>query len=56
MFQFFTQAEYERIAEAIQAMVPPFKNKDIFEYLNEEVPYHKIRLALAHYDRLHATT
>jgi len=56
LFQFFTQEEYERIEEAIEAMIPPFKNKDIFEYLNEEIPYHKIRLALAHYDRLHAET
>lgn len=54
LFQFFTQEEYERIEEAIHAMIPPFKNKDIFEYLNEEVPYYKIRLALAHYDRMYA--
>ena len=51
LFKFFTQEDYEKIEEAIDAMVPPFKLKDIFEYLNEEVPYYKIRLAMAHYDQ-----
>ena len=51
LFKFFTQADYEQIEKAIDAMTPPFKLKDIFEYLNEKVPYFKIRLAMAHYDR-----
>ena len=54
LFQFFTQEDYDQIEEAIHAMIPPFKNKDIFEYLNEEMPYFKIRLAFAHYDKMHA--
>ena len=52
IFQFLSQEEYDRIAEAIKAMMPPFQNKDIFEYLHEEVPYYKIKFALAHYDKL----
>ena len=51
LFKFFTQEDYEQIEKAIDAIVPPFKLKDIFEYLNEEVPYFKIRLAMAHHDR-----
>jgi len=54
LFKFFTQAEYDRIEAAIQAMVPPFVNKDIFEYLKEEVPYYKIKFALVHYDKLYS--
>lgn len=52
LFSFFTQAEYLQIEQAIDVMVPPFKLKDIFDYLKEEVPYFKIRLAMAHYDRV----
>ena len=52
IFQFLSQEEYDRIAEAIKAMMPPFQNKDIFEYLHEEVPYYKIKFALVHYDKL----
>ena len=51
LFKFFTQEEYNRIEEAINAMTPPFANKDIYEYLKEEIPYYKIRLAWAHYDK-----
>ena len=49
LFKYFTEAEYEQIAVAIEAMQPPFKMKDIFEYLNEEIPYHKIRLAFSYH-------
>lgn len=51
LFKFFTQEEYDRIEVAINAMTPPFANKDIYEYLNEEIPYYKIRMAWAHYDK-----
>ncbi len=51
LFKFFTQEEYDRIEVAINAMTPPFANKDIYEYLKEEVPYYKIRLAWAHYEK-----
>ncbi len=52
IFKFLSQAEYDRIEQGIKAMTPPFQNKDIFEYLHEEVPYYKIKFALAHYDKL----
>ena len=52
LFKFFTEEEYNRIEVAINAMTPPFANKDIYEYLNEEVPYYKIRLAWAHYEKV----
>ncbi len=51
LFKYFTQEEYDRIESAIKAMKPPFQIKDIFEYLNEEVPYHKIRLAFSYYSK-----
>ena len=49
LFQYFTQSEYEQIAAAIEAMKPPFQMKDIFDYLKETIPYHKIRLAFAYH-------
>jgi len=52
LFKFFTQEDYLQIEKAIDAMTPPFKLKDVFEYLKEEVPYFKIRLSMAHYDRV----
>ncbi|MEM1123196.1 MAG: DNA helicase RecQ, partial [Bacteroidota bacterium] len=49
MTQYYTEAEYQQIERAIEMMTPPFKMKDIFEQLNEQIPYHKIRLAFAEY-------
>ncbi|MFK7983994.1 MAG: DNA helicase RecQ [Saprospiraceae bacterium] len=54
LFKYFTAEEYERIEVAIKAMKPPFQMKDIFEYLQEEVPYYKIRLGFSHYSKLTA--
>jgi len=51
LFKYFTEAEYERIEVAIKAMKPPFKMKDIFEYLQEEVPYYKIQLGFSYYTK-----
>lgn len=51
LFQYFTQEEYERIEIAILAMKPPFQMKDIFDYLNEEIPYYKIRLGFSYYTK-----
>jgi len=52
LFQYFTQAEYEQIEVAIKAMKPPFQMKDIYEYLQEQIPYYKIRLGFSHYSKL----
>lgn len=51
MFKYFTEEEYQQIEIAIVAMKPPFTMKDIFEYLNEALPYHKIRLAFSYYSK-----
>ncbi len=51
LFKYFTEEEYDRIEGAIKAMKPPFKMKDIFEYLQEEIAYHKIRLGFSYYTR-----
>ncbi len=51
LFKYFTEEEYERISEAIEAMKPPFKMKDIFEYLNEEIAYNKIHLAFSYHSK-----
>jgi len=51
LFQYFTEAEYQRIEEAIIAMKPPFQMKDIYEYLREEIPYNKIRLGFSYYSK-----
>ncbi len=54
LFNYFTEEEYERIEVAIKAMIPPFQMKDIFEYLQEKIPYYKIRLGFSHYTKLTA--
>ena len=51
LFKYFTEEEYERIEVAIKAMKPPFQMKDIFEYLQEEIPYYKIRLGFSFYTK-----
>ncbi len=51
LFKYFTEEEYERISEAIEAMKPPFTMKDIYEYLKEEIAYHKIRLAFSYHSK-----
>lgn len=44
---FVKKAEIEKVAEALQSLAPPYKLKAIFEQLNGEIPYHKIRFAMA---------
>lgn len=51
LFKYFSEEEYERIEEAIEAMKPPFKMKDIYEFLHEEIEYHKIRLAFSYHSK-----
>ena len=51
LFKYFTEKEYERIEVAIKAMKPPFQMKDIFEYLQEKIPYYKIRLGFSFYTK-----
>lgn len=49
--KYISKKEILQVLEIIKTMEPPFVAKPIFEALNEEMPYHKIRLALAYYER-----
>jgi ATP-dependent DNA helicase RecQ len=51
LFKYFSKEEYRSIEGAIEAMVPPFQMKDIFEYLHGKIPYFKIRLAFSYYSK-----
>lgn len=51
LFDLVSAAEVEQVAQSLRYLQEPYKLKDIFEYLNEAVPYHKIRLALAYQKR-----
>lgn len=41
-------AQVDRVLKSLRYLSEPYQLKDIFEYLNEEIPYHQIRLALAY--------
>ena len=45
--RYVSKAEIKRVISVLEHEEPPYKAKDIFEALNEEVAYYKIRLALA---------
>jgi ATP-dependent DNA helicase RecQ len=47
-------AEVEQVLKSLRYLQEPYKLKDIYEYLDEQVAYHKIRLALAHSKRQEA--
>ncbi len=46
---FIKKAEIKKVVEVLQNIASPYKLKDIFDQLNGEIPYHKIRFALAYY-------
>lgn len=46
---FVKKPEIEKVVNAMKSVPSPHKLKDIFEYLNGEIPYHQIRFALAYY-------
>ncbi len=48
---FVSASEIRKVAEAIQKVEDKTKLKPIFDYLKEEIPYHKIRLVLAYRKR-----
>ncbi len=48
---YVSKAEVERVAQMLTSLEEPYQLKDIFERLNEEVSYDKIRLAIAWYNR-----
>ncbi|MCB0595635.1 MAG: DNA helicase RecQ [Lewinellaceae bacterium] len=41
-------AEVDKVLKCLRYLQEPYKLKDIFDYLGEQVPYHRIRLALAY--------
>ncbi|MCB0561295.1 MAG: DNA helicase RecQ [Lewinellaceae bacterium] len=41
-------AEVDKVLKSLRYLQEPYKLKDIFDYLGEQVPYHRIRLALAY--------
>ena len=45
------QSELNRILDAVQGMEPPIRLRPIFESLNEELDYDKIRMGVAYYER-----
>ncbi|MBK0403134.1 DNA helicase RecQ [Adhaeribacter sp. BT258] len=49
--KYLSQAEYNAIAVAIKALPADAKLKDVFEYLQEQYDYFKIRLATAVFNR-----
>ena len=49
--RFVSKAEILRVCELLPTMEEPFKLKEIYEHLKEEVPYEKIRFALAWYQK-----
>lgn len=51
VFDFISREDLLRVREAFQAVGPSDKLKDYSDYLNAEVPYGKIRLALAYLQR-----
>ena len=46
-----TPSEVDQVVKSLRYLQEPYKLKDVFEYLDEQVPYHKIRLALAYAKR-----
>jgi len=49
--KFITKKDVSNVLEVLEESEPPYTLKPIFDALNEEMPYTKIRLALAYYER-----
>lgn len=49
--KFVSKEEMKQIIDVLPSLEPPYKMKEIFESLNEEIGYDKIRMALAYYNR-----
>ncbi len=46
---FVNQKEIAQVVQVVKSITPPYKLREIYDALNEEMPYHKIRFALAYY-------
>ncbi|MBI5915299.1 MAG: HRDC domain-containing protein, partial [Bacteroidetes bacterium] len=51
IWKFVSKAEIQRVVETLPGLEPPYKLKEIFDALKEEVAYDKIRLAIAWYNK-----
>ena len=49
--KFITKKDVAKVLGVLEETEPPYALKPIFEALNEEMPYHKIRFALAYFER-----
>lgn len=54
LHELVTPSEVDRVLKALRYLQEPYKLKDIYEYLDEQVPYYRIRLALAYGKRQEA--
>ncbi len=48
LHELVSPAEVDKVLKSLRYLQEPYKLKDIYEYLEEQIPYHKIRLALAY--------
>ncbi len=48
LHEMVSPTEVDKVLKSLRYLQEPYKIKDIFEYLGEQLPYHKIRLALAY--------
>lgn len=51
IWNYLTKQEAQQVAEVLKSMDAPYKLQTVFEQLNESVPYEKIRLSIAWYNR-----
>ena len=51
IWNYLSKPEAQRVAEALQGMEQPFKLQEVFNKLNEELEYGKIRLAIAWFNK-----
>ncbi len=49
--QFVDETEKKQIAKVLDIFSPPYKLKEVYEHLNEEIEYHKIRFVIAERNR-----
>ncbi len=49
--KFVSKEEVKKVLDVLPSLEPPFKMKEIFDALNGELGYDKIRMALAYYNR-----
>lgn len=51
IWAYLSKVEAQRVAELLHSLEPPFKLQEVYASLNEEVPYEKIRMGIAWYNK-----